>query len=67
MLRNGGDSETDDVDAFEDSIKILRHVSLKKKYTAILAQATEYMASGNPDYVEKFRESLKIKDEMDDL
>lgn len=67
LLRREDESETIDVDAFEDSMKILRRVFLQKKYAELLARAEEYMASGNPDYLKTLRESLKVKDEMDDL
>ena len=67
LLRTGIDAEKDDTDAFEDSFKILRRMALKRKYDAILAQAEEYMADGNPDYLERFNESVKVKEELDNL
>ena len=59
--------EENDIDAFEDSIKALRRIRLQKKHSELLAQVEEYMESGNPNYLEKLRESIKVKDEIDDL
>ena len=67
LLRTGVDPEKDDTDAFADSFKILRRMALKREYNAILAQAEEYMADGNPDYLERFQASLKVKDVLDNL
>ena len=67
LLRKIDDRDANDLVAFEDSIRSFKLTRLKKKYTELLAQAEEYMASGNPDYIEKLRESLKIKEQMDDL
>ena len=67
LLRGAGDRERSDVDAFEDSIKILRRVALRKKYFALLDEADKYMADGNPVYVEKFQEAFKVKTTIDNL
>ena len=67
LLYGAGDRERSDVDAFEDSIKILRRVNLRKKYFALLDEADKYMADDNPAYVEKFQEAFKVKTTMDNL
>ena len=67
LLRSVSEPETSDVKAFEDSINVFRRVVLKKKYAELTARAEEYMVSGNPEYRELLRESLKVKDEIDDL
>ena len=64
LLRGGVD---EDREAFEDSIKTFKRIDLKKQYAAILAQAEEYMASGNPKYLDSLRESLIIKDKLENL
>ncbi len=67
LLRKIEERDEDDVHAFEDAIKGLNYIRLKKEYVEMLARAEEYMASGNPDYREKFFEAFKIKEQMDDL
>ncbi|MBR3745862.1 MAG: toprim domain-containing protein, partial [Selenomonadaceae bacterium] len=67
LLRKIDERDANDVNAFEDSIKSLNFLRQKKEYTELLAQAEEYMASGNPDYIKKFREAFKLKEQMDDL
>ena len=53
--------------AFEDSVKILRHEYLLNRYNKTLQEIENCMLSNNPAYVEKIQESLKIKMEMDEL
>ncbi len=67
LLNRIGDPDKEDTDAFNDAIKILRRTALKKKYSAILAQAEEYINTDNPAYLEKLQESVKVKDELDNL
>ena len=67
ILLRGGDTDVADTKAFEDALKTLRRILLKKKYTAILAQAEEYMAAGNPEYIKLFDESVKVKNDLDNL
>ena len=68
ILLNGSDSPRDDeVSAFEDSVKTLRLTDMKMTYARTIKEAEIYIDSGNPEYLKKFRESLKLKDEMDEL
>lgn len=62
------DTHESELKAFEDSVKILRRAYLKALHGKIIREAEEYFKSG--DLVasqEKMRESLKIKEEMDEL
>ena len=67
ILHGAGDRELADVNAFEDSSKILQLGVLRKKYYALLEQAKKYEGIDDRTFSEKIRESHKIKDEMDNL
>ena len=54
--------------AFEDSLKILRRIYLRKQQAALLREAEKYFKSGDEAAATaKLRESLKIKQEMEEL
>jgi len=57
----------DEVEAFQDSVKILRKAQLLNLYNKTLQEIEECMFNKNPAYAEKIQESLKIKKEMDEL
>ena len=52
---------------FDDSVKILRRVNLKKRYNELLLQAEKYISSDDAAYQRTVRASLKIKQQMDTL
>ncbi len=54
--------------AFDDSIRTLKKAELRIKHDKAIKEAEKYFKSGdNSAYIEKMRESLKIKQEMDEL
>ena len=53
--------------AFEDSIRTMRLAWLKMRHVKLIKEAEEYISSGNPAYIEKMQDALKIKNEMDAL
>lgn len=67
LLNRVGEPDKEDTDAFDDAIKALRRTVLKKKYSAFLARAEEYINAGNPAYIEELQESVKVKNELDNL
>ena len=68
ILISGSDSpRSAEVNAFDDSVKILRRAVLNEKYYALLAQAEKYMQSDKATYAKTVEESFKIKKEIDKL
>ena len=68
ILTEGADeSETAELAAFEDSIRTMRLAWLKMRHVKLIKEAEEYISSGNPAYIEKMQDALKIKNEMDAL
>ena len=68
ILLGGSDSPRDnELSVFDDSVKILRLAYMRRVYEQKMKEAEIYIDSGNPEYPEKFRESLKLKNEMDEL
>ena len=68
ILMNGSeDPRADEVAAFEESVHAIKKSWLKKLYNERLMEASEYMSSDYPVYVEKVQETLKIKKRIDEL
>ena len=67
LLSGSDDPRAKEVKAFGDSVDILRHAELKKKYENLLAQANEYISSDEETYMKMVQESFKVKYEMDSL
>jgi len=68
ILVGGADEPRDtELAVFEDSMKILRRVALKREYDALMAKAEEYITSDRETYAKLIRQSLKVKHEMDTL
>lgn len=65
----GGDDEprATELAMFDDSVKTLRRVALKKKYNELLLQAEKYISSDADAYNQTVQTSLKIKQQMDTL
>ena len=55
------------INAFNDSIKVLRLIILNKKYCELLAEAEKYTSNDDAAYIETVIKSLKIKKEIDNL
>ena len=56
------------ITAFQDSVKIIRRVSLEKFLKNILKEACDFYKAGDlQNYQEKMQESLKIQSELDKL
>ena len=67
LLGGSASPRDDELSVFEDSVKILRLAYMRRVYEQKMKEAEVYIDSGNPEYPEKFRESLKLKNEMDEL
>ena len=67
ILGGDGEPRATEIAMFDDSVKILRRVNLKKRYNELLLQAEKYISSDNDAYNQTVRASLKIKQQMDTL
>lgn len=67
ILGGDGEPRATEIAMFDDSVKILRRVNLKKRYNELLLQAEKYISSDNDAYQRTVRASLKIKHQMDTL
>ncbi|MBR6014093.1 MAG: DNA primase [Selenomonadaceae bacterium] len=68
ILTNGSDDpKSDEISVFEDSLRELKKIHLKKLYDETLKNANKCTSSDLSAYVEKMQETLKIKEEMDRL
>ena len=67
LTEGANEPEGAELDAFQDSVKKLRTLSLKIRYAKVLREAEEYISTGNPAYIQKMQESVKLKEEMDAL
>ena len=69
IILSGSDSPRDnEISAFEDSVKALRLAYMKEVHARKLKEAESYIDGGNgSEFMEKFKESLKLKIEMDEL
>ena len=68
IILSGSDSPRDnELPAFEDAVKTLRLAYMKEVHARKLKEVESYIDSGNPEYAKLFRESLKLKNEMDEL
>lgn len=62
------ESQESPVIAFQDSIKILRRLSLEKLYKKVADEAKKFLKKGDLNsFQEKMQESLKIQNELDNL
>ena len=68
IFSNDGEEFKDaEVKAFEDSVRTLRIANLKKIYEQKVKDAKSYMLNDKTVFLQKMQESLKIKNEMDEL
>lgn len=68
ILTEGTDEPRDkELALFEDSLKTLQRVVLKKQYNELLAQAEKYISGDRAAYERTVRQSLKIKAKIDKL
>ena len=69
IILSGSDSPRDnEISAFEDSVKVLRLAYMKEIHARKLKEAENYIDGGDgSEFLEKFKESLKLKIEMDEL
>ena len=68
-ILTGGTTEPRDTELaiFNDSVKILRSIVLKREYDEILSQIKEYTSSDDESCVKLIQRSLKLKTEIDKL
>ena len=67
LAEDTGENEKKDIEAFEDSVKILRAAAMKNIYLRKLKEAASKMTAGTSEFPEKMRESIKMKNELDKL
>lgn len=67
LLDGSNEPRSDELAMFNDSVKVLLRVVLKKKYNELLLQAEKYISSDPDAYWQTVQESLKIKRQMDTL
>ena len=67
LTGGASDPRDNELAIFNDSVKILRRVVLKRQYDDVLAQIKEYNSSDEDAYVKLIQRSLKIKTELDKL
>ena len=56
-----------EIKAFEDSVRTLRMADLKRIHAQKIKDAKSYISSDKATFLKKMQESLKIKNEMDEL
>ncbi len=67
LMGGANDPRDKELSIFEDSLKVLRRVVMKKKYDKILSQAEKYIESDEETYAKMIQESLDLKYQMDKL
>ena len=67
LTSGGNDPRSTEMDIFNDSIKILRRLVLKKEYDELMKQIREYNSDDEETYAKIFQRSHKIKVELDSL
>ena len=67
LLNGSDDPRNSELKAFEDAVKTIRLANLKKRYAKILQEIENDIDSGSSNCFEKYKQSLKLKKEMDEL
>lgn len=67
LAEDTGENDKKDIEAFEDSVKILRTAAMKNDYLRKLKEAATKMPAGDPEFFTEMRESMKMKKELDKM
>lgn len=67
LAEDTGENDKKDIEAFEDSVKILRTAAMKNNYLRKLKEAATKMPAGDPEFFAEMRESMKMKKELDKM
>lgn len=65
LTEGSGDPRDTEIAIFEDSVRTLRQIVLKKQYHELLAQAEKYTSNEDKDYIKIVQQSSKIKAKLD--